>query len=398
MKKISRNVIAAVAALLIVISLLPAPASAYAPSGQDIQLLTVEVIAFHDGRPINPEFVGTFTKTGIVPKGEKFTLEAEANKGYIFTGWTIEGTVHPESPYEFYPENDMAVYATFIRDPDYVEITVRTYPWDGGTVTGGGFYLKGEDVTLSASPMENYKFDYWLKGEDNVSSDAEYSFKADNDRILNAYFRKTDEYLVSFTDGEGTILDQGYVKNGKTPVFSGEEPQKPADDNYYYVFSGWDPEIQAVISDQTYMAVFTRYDKYVLTEGAGGQYTTGSGTPLEFVFQPAAGDDPKAIDHFTGASVDGIALAEGTDFTVKVGSVVLELLPEYMESLSAGKHTLTVSFDDRFEAETDISIVVPPPSNPKTGVGSNMLLYAGILIFAALAAFGIIAIRRKKAR
>ena len=148
----------------------------------------------------------------------------------------------------------------------------------------------------------------------------------------------------------------------------------------------------------TFQAQYTKYDRYVLTEGAGGQYVAGSGIPLEFVFQPAAGDNPSAIEHFTGASVDGADLTEGTDFTVKAGSVVLELLPEYLDSLHAGQHTLTVSFDDRFKIDVDVSIVVPPPSNPKTGVSGNMGLYAGILIIAVLAAFGLIARRRKQNR
>ncbi|MBO4359992.1 MAG: LPXTG cell wall anchor domain-containing protein, partial [Eubacteriaceae bacterium] len=110
------------------------------------------------------------------------------------------------------------------------------------------------------------------------------------------------------------------------------------------------------------------------------------------------GDDPSSIEHFTGASVDGADLTEGTDFTVKAGSVVLDLLPEYLDSLSAGNHTLKVQFDGRFDVDVDINIVVPADPNPKTGVGSNMGLYAGILIIAALAAFGLIAYRRKQNR
>ena len=168
-----------------------------------------------------------------------------------------------------------------------------------------------------------------------------------------------------------------------------------------YIFKRWNPSPEPLSGPEEtvyYKAEYAQYDRYVLTEGAGGQYVTGSGISLEFVFQPAAGDDPSAIDHFTCASVDGADLTEGTDFTVKAGSVVLELQPEYLDSLSAGKHTLKVIFDGQFEAEADVNVVVPPPSNPKTGVSSNMKLYAGILIFAALAAFGIIARRRKQNR
>ena len=335
--------------------------------------------------------------------GDNVDLIAEPAKGWKFVHWKEgEDVISTNNVYSFTGgSSDRSLTAVFERDLDYVKITVTTNTTESGSVTGGGYYKNGNTVTLTAVPNEGWKFTGWDEGGTVVSVDPHYSFTAETDRDLTAKFAQL-KYRVEFRNYDGFLLggvEDGY---GNTPEYTGKEPTMPADENHYYVFSGWDPAPGPLTGqDDTviiYKAQYTKYDRYVLTEGAGGQYVTGSGIPLKFVFQPAAGDNPSAIEHFTGASVDGADLTEGTDFTVKAGSVVLELLPEYLDSLHAGQHTLTVSFDDRFKIDVDVNIVVPPPSNPKTGVSSNMKLYAGILIFAALAAFGIIAYRRKQNR
>ena len=42
-----------------------------------------------------------------------------------------------------------------------------------------------------ATPLEGYKFDYWMENGAQVSTDAEYSFVATADRTLTAYFSET---------------------------------------------------------------------------------------------------------------------------------------------------------------------------------------------------------------
>ena len=355
----------------------------------------------------NPSEAGTVTGEGFHIKYRETKVTAEPAKGWRFVSWmradepSIWGTDDWLAITVF---EDLVMVANFERDPDYAYITVTSNPTEGGTVEGGGYYKNGHTVKLTAGPAEGWKFTGWDEGGTVVSGDPQYSFTAETDRDLVADFAQL-KYRVEFRniDYTGFLLGGGEYGYGNTPKYTGKEPKRPADENYYYVFSGWDPALGPLTyQDDTvtyiYVAQYTQYDKYVLTEGAEGQYVLGSGVPLEFVFQPVAGDDPSAIDHFTGASVDDDDLTEGTDYTVKAGSVVLDLLPEYLDSLSAGNHTLKVQFDGRFDVDVDINIVVPADPNPKTGVGSNMRLYAGILIIAALAAFGLIAYRRKQNR
>ena len=43
----------------------------------------------------------------------------------------------------------------------------------------------------------------------------------------------------------------------RTDSFMASWTSKPADDQYTYMFVGWEPEITAVTGDATYQAIFT---------------------------------------------------------------------------------------------------------------------------------------------
>ncbi len=70
------------------------------------------------------------------------------------------------------------------------EITVKSSPEDGGTVTGGGTYLGGDSVTVEATPNDGYKFVEWTEDGNKVSADASYTFNVTGNRSLVAVFEK----------------------------------------------------------------------------------------------------------------------------------------------------------------------------------------------------------------
>ncbi len=74
---------------------------------------------------------------------------------------------------------------------------------EGGTVTGAGDYYLGENVTLTATPNEGYKFVGWLENGEIVSKEATMSFSAKTSRTLTAQFVSFDDYqhiLVESTE------------------------------------------------------------------------------------------------------------------------------------------------------------------------------------------------------
>jgi hypothetical protein len=83
---------------------------------------------------------------------------------------------------------------------------------------------------------------------------------------------------------------------------------------------------------------------YRFVEGDDSFWIKGSEEPLRFVVKRSE-DDASTFAHFTGIEVDGEAVAENA-YTAEAGSVVLDLQPAYLESLSEDTHALTVQFDD----------------------------------------------------
>ncbi|MBO6066365.1 MAG: hypothetical protein J6P36_08095, partial [Lachnospiraceae bacterium] len=64
-----------------------------------------------------------------------------------------------------------------------------------------------------------------------------------------------------------------------------------------------------------------------------------------------AADDETTFDHFTGILIDGKAVPEkdasgNANWTARRGSLVLELQPSYLNTLSAGEHNINVIFND----------------------------------------------------
>ena len=61
---------------------------------------------------------------------------------------------------------------------------------EGGSVTGGGDFATGSDVTVTATPEEGYHFLGWMEDGKLVSDSVRYEFSASADRNLTAVFEQ----------------------------------------------------------------------------------------------------------------------------------------------------------------------------------------------------------------
>ena len=86
-----------------------------------------------------------------------------------------------------------------------------------GTISGTGFYDQGQTCTLTATPNEDYVFVKWVENNEEVSTEASYSFAVTSNRNLVAHFRYiTYNVFVDVRPDIGGIVsgDNGLMNNG----------------------------------------------------------------------------------------------------------------------------------------------------------------------------------------
>ncbi len=85
--------------------------------------------------------------------------------------------------------------------------------------------------------------------------------------VLFGCVNETKSFSVTWKNFDGVVLETDTdVLIGTTPTYDGSIPLKPGNSNYNYVFSGWDPVISPVESDQEYVAQFTEnINQYTVT-------------------------------------------------------------------------------------------------------------------------------------
>ena len=141
---------------------------------------------------------------------------------------------------------------------------------------------------------------------------------------------------------------------------------------------------------------------YKFLEGANGKWTKSSDKNLAF---RANGEFSK----FTGVKVDGTKI-DADKYTAVSGSTIVNLKKEYLETLSVGKHTLTVVYTDG-ECSTEFEIKAASTAKkdttdkenksskttaakldnaktPKTGDNSNILLWFTLLFSSGVVLMG----------
>lgn len=117
-----------------------------------------------------------------IPKGTKLVVPDDVtltNYGKINGEGTLFGDVRGN------PVSDSIDDGKFL-------VTLQTEPEDGGAVAGGGKYLLGETVKLTAEPKDGFHFVAWKNGEEPISDKETYSFSVSRDLTLTAVFAAHD--------------------------------------------------------------------------------------------------------------------------------------------------------------------------------------------------------------
>ena len=242
---------------------------------------------------------GTVTGSGIYNEGMTAILIATANDGYRFVSWN-DGNI--DNPRVVTVNGDASYIAIFEEiPPTQYTVTVSSNNPAWGTVTGGGTYVEGTDVTITANAAVGCRFVRWNDMDTNairtITVTANVAYVAFFDTII------IPRYTVSVTsnnDAWGTVTGGGEYEEGTEVTFT-------ATANTGYHFVQWNDGNEnatrtiTVTSNVSYTATFaqngseiTFYTVTVLSNNetmgtvtGGGSYAAGSQVELAAI--PAQG-------------------------------------------------------------------------------------------------------------
>ena len=180
-------------------------------------------------------------------QGESVQLEDITKEGYTFLGWYTNEDELIEDGYQF--TSSMVLTAKF-------EINQYTYKFivDGEvvkeeTLDYGSEIVYPENPVKEATAEFNYEFIGWGK-EDTVLTD-NIEFVAEFKEVKN-------QYTYRFEDFDGTLLYEETVDYGTMPT----EPNEPVREGFTFI--GWDKEIEKVVDDVVYTAMYEEIVEFTL--------------------------------------------------------------------------------------------------------------------------------------
>ena len=139
----------------------------------------------------SPANGGSVSGGGSFNQNAQVSLQATPNNGWTFDGWFENGErVNSNTNWSFNATSNRTVQARFSQSTLF-EITATASPTNGGSVSGGGSFISGANVSLRATPNTGWAFDGWFENSSRVNSNATWSFTATQNRTLQARFTQT---------------------------------------------------------------------------------------------------------------------------------------------------------------------------------------------------------------
>ena len=194
------------------------------------------------------DYDGTVLKSEEVERGNSATAPADpVRDGFAFTGWDVAFDNITE---------DITVTATY-REAAENEHIVTFVNYDGTVlsqviVENGKSATAPEDPARAGDKQYSYTFAGWDVDFSNVTSDM---------TVTATYTETVNSYTVVFVDFDGTVLSEQVVEYGSSAE-APESPEREADAQYTYTFTGWDTDFAEITEDVTITA---QYDATVNT-------------------------------------------------------------------------------------------------------------------------------------
>ena len=356
-------------------------------------------------------------------------------EGYVFMGWTDEnGNIISSNTYI---TEDRIITAKYLSDEE-------------ATHAADIAFRKKNDVYMYNVHIFMYQIPYELIPEDAddqrvewSSSNEEYATVDENGMVtyngpgtvtLTAKlpFGTTREFTLTVLEGELPVPESIYPDNTEirmnigeqTPVHINTEPTPTKIHEYHYesldesvvtvdefgvlkaigegqttvkiTTVSYGPDGEDIILETsvtvTAGAVKPAEITYTITGGTESSWQKGSGLKITYTVKRSENDET-CFSHFTGLIIDDKVLEKDRDYTAVSGSTIVTIKPEFLETLSEGKHSVTLTFDDG-EAAAVLNVMANQES-PDTGIYDQTGIYAVIF---TLAVTGIFVLLKHKKR
>ena len=258
--------------------------------------------------------------------------------------------------------------------------------------------------------------DYWYGYDDENWSDSLNGIM--NCIGIDIYAQVSKEAYDNIANDYSSINVQGMdipyidnIQNGRRYSRGGESyngqvyvhPERWDENNFEYVDDGTTYYVEI------YVALEKDVSGYKITAGSGSSHTAGAYEDLTITCDGA-------LEDLVSISVDG-AVIDSANYTLVSGSTILTLKAAYLNTLSAGSHTVTFTYNDgqavnaAFTVATQTQVTTPSqttttnnaPTSPKTGdytsVLPNKADNAFVVVFIALvlvAGISLLAINYKR--
>ncbi len=171
--------------------------------GDDPQCVVTFIVTDVDENPVEDAKV-TFDEKTYTTCGEGKVVIEDVEVGFYYYSVTKKGYKYVEDLLVVDKEN---VNVNVALDHETYTLTLKAFPEQGGVVSGEGEYPAGEEVNVSTTVNEGWKFINWTDTTGNVVSDNKsfvYTMTA-KDAMLTANF-EDDVSVKDITDAEVKIF------------------------------------------------------------------------------------------------------------------------------------------------------------------------------------------------
>lgn len=230
----------------------------------------------------------------IVDNGDTVTLSVSFDETTTeFKGWYVGDTLYSnKQTLQIEAVQDLDLVAVFAELPTY---TFTVTAGEGGTVTGGGTFYKGQSATARAFASAGYTFSHWVDGEGKaVSVNSTRTVTLMENVKLHAVFEELPKARVfvslSVQQIEGmelptatvTMAGNTYTVTAAEPlsetsgaVMQGETITLTANSTKDAKFVHWQTDKGTVVSEKaTFTATAAEYTSYVAVYRVEGQSVT----------------------------------------------------------------------------------------------------------------------------